>query len=104
RKRLVILHSPNNGFLTDAIARSAARIAGKGSAQIIVTVSIDGDEALNDELRGIKGGFRRQIETFRALKSIRGGRPVFGMTLSEGTGGLFKETFRACQRECPELT
>jgi radical SAM protein with 4Fe4S-binding SPASM domain len=103
-KRLVILHFPTNGFLTDAIARSAARIAGKGTAQIIVTVSVDGDEALNDELRGIKGGFRRQVETFRALRSIRGIRPVFGMTLSAGNAGRFEETFRACQRECPELT
>jgi MoaA/NifB/PqqE/SkfB family radical SAM enzyme len=102
--RLAVLHFPTNGFLSDAIARAAARIAGQSSAQIIVTVSVDGDESLNDELRGIKGGFRRQAETFRALKSITGVRPVFGMTLSTGNAGRFEDTFRACQRECPELT
>jgi radical SAM protein with 4Fe4S-binding SPASM domain len=103
-RRLVVLHFPTNGFLTDAIARAAARVAGQSDAQIIITVSVDGDEALNDELRGIKGGFRRQVETFRALKSIPGVRPVFGMTLSTGNAGRFEDTFRACQREYPGLT
>ena len=103
-RRLALLHFPTNGFLTDSIAAVTARIAGKSGATLIVTVSVDGDEALNDELRGVKGGFRRQMETFRALKSIRGVRPVFGMTLSSGNAGRFAHTFRACQRECPELT
>ena len=39
---------------------------------MIVTVSVDGDEQTNDEIRGIKGGFRRQIETFKALRRIPG--------------------------------
>ena len=103
-RRLVLLHFPTNGFQTDVIRRSAARIAGRSAAQIIVTVSVDGDAALNDELRGVKGGFARQLETFRALKLIDGVRPVLGMTLSQGNAGRFADTFRACQREYPALT
>jgi MoaA/NifB/PqqE/SkfB family radical SAM enzyme len=102
-KRLALLHFPTNGFQTDAIVATARRIAGVAPAEIIVTVSLDGDEALNDEIRGMKGGFRRQIDTFRALRSIRGIRPVLGMTLSGRNTGRFEETFRACQRECPGL-
>lgn len=102
-RQLVILHFPTNGFLTDAIASAAARIAHQSAARILITVSVDGDEVLNDEIRGIKGGFRRQVETFRALKEIAGVRPVFGMTLSRGNAGRFEETFRACQREVPGL-
>jgi radical SAM protein with 4Fe4S-binding SPASM domain len=67
-------------------------------------VSVDGDEALNDEIRGIKGGFRRQMETFRALRRIPGVEVALGMTLSSYNAGAFEQTFAACARECPGLS
>jgi Fe-coproporphyrin III synthase len=102
-KDLLLLHFPTNGFLTDRIVEVCERLAARGGPQIIVTVSIDGDESLNDETRGIRGGYRRQIETFRALRAIRGIRPVFGMTLSSYNVGRFADTFEACRRDCPGL-
>jgi radical SAM protein with 4Fe4S-binding SPASM domain len=54
-------------------------------------------------VRGIRGGYRNQIETFKALRKIRGVRPVFGMTLSSFNVGRFEETFRSCQRDVPGL-
>ena len=102
-RQLVLLHFPTNGFLTDRIVRVCERLAARRGPQIVVTVSLDGDETLNDEVRGIRGGYRRQIETFRALRPLRGIRPVFGMTLSAFNAGRFEETFRACQRDCPGL-
>jgi Fe-coproporphyrin III synthase len=102
-RRLAILHFPTNGFLTDRIARSVSRIAGRAPGHTIVTVSLDGDEQTNDHVRGIKGGFRRQIETFKALRSMPGVRVVFGVTLSSYNVGKFAETFDACARECPGL-
>ncbi len=71
-RRLALLHFPTNGFLTDRIVAGVERIAGRGPANTVVTVSLDGDEETNDEIRGIKGGFRRQIETFNALRRIPG--------------------------------
>ena len=62
-RRLAVLHFPTNGFLTDRIVTSVERIAGRGPARTIVTVSLDGDEPLNDEIRGIKGGFRDRKST-----------------------------------------
>jgi MoaA/NifB/PqqE/SkfB family radical SAM enzyme len=103
-RRLALLHFPTNGFLTDRIVRAVEGIAGRGPARTIITVSLDGDEALNDEIRGLKGGFRRQIETFKALRRIRGVTTVFGVTLSSSNVGRFTETFEACARECPGLT
>lgn len=102
--RLAVLHFPTNGFLTDRIVAGVHRLAGRGPARTIVTVSLDGDEALNDEVRGIKGGFRRQIATFKALRAIRGVTTVLGMTLSSYNVGRVAETFDACARECPGLT
>jgi len=103
-KQLAILHFPTNGFLTDRIVRSVERIAGRGPAHTIVTVSVDGDEALNDEIRGIKGGFRRQMETLRALRRIPGIETAIGMTLSTHNLGQFERTFAACAHECSGLT
>ena len=103
-RRLALLHFPTNGFLTDRIVRSAERIAGRGPANLIVTVSVDGDEALNDEIRGIKGGFRRQMQTFNALRRIPGVSAAIGVTLSAHNAGQFERTFAACVRECPGLT
>ena len=102
--RLSILHFPTNGFQTDRIVRSVERIAGRGPAHTIITVSVDGDESLNDEIRGIKGGFRRQMETFRALRRIPGIITALGVTLSTHNLGQFDRTFAACARECPGLT
>lgn len=102
-QRLAVLHFPTNGFLTEKIETSVRAIAGRGPAKIIVTVSLDGDEALNDEVRGIKGGFRRQIATFKALRGIAGVDAVLGMTLSAFNLGRYEETFAAVSREVPGL-
>jgi radical SAM protein with 4Fe4S-binding SPASM domain len=102
-RRLAILHFPTNGFLTDRIVGSVERIAGRGPAHTIVTVSLDGDERTNDEIRGIKGGFQRQMATFKALRRLRGVRVALGITLSRHNAGMFQRTFDACARECPGL-
>ena len=102
--RLAILHFPTNGFQTDRIVKSVERIAGRGPARTIVTISVDGDEALNDEIRGIKGGFQRQMETFRALRRMPGIVAALGMTLSTHNIGQFERTFAACARACPGLS
>jgi radical SAM protein with 4Fe4S-binding SPASM domain len=102
-RHLAILHFPTNGFLTDRIVAAVERIAGRGPARTVVTVSLDGDEALNDEIRGVKGGFKRQIATFKALRRIPGITAVFGVTLSTYNLGQFERTFAACARECPGL-
>jgi MoaA/NifB/PqqE/SkfB family radical SAM enzyme len=102
-KDLLLLHFPTNGFLTDQIVHVCERLAQLGGPRIIVTVSIDGDQSVNDDVRGIRGGYRAQIQTFNALRKIPGIRTVFGMTLSAFNVGRFEETFRACQRDCPGL-
>ena len=102
-KKLALVHFATNGFLTDRIVATARRIAAATPAELIVTVSLDGEEELNDEIRGIAGGFQRQVETFNALRRIPGIRTVFGMTISRHNAGHFESTFQACRRACPGL-
>jgi radical SAM protein with 4Fe4S-binding SPASM domain len=101
--RLAVLHFPTNGFLTRPIVAAAERLARASSVLTVVTVSLDGDEQLNDEVRGIKGGFARQIETFRALRAIPRVHAVLGMTLSRFNAGTFRRTFEACRTHIPDL-
>lgn len=101
--RLAILHFATNGFLTDQIVSTTARLAARTRARVIVTVSLDGNEEVNDRVRGIKGGFRRQIETFRRLRATAGVEAVLGMTLSKHNVDGFDDTFAACARELPDL-
>src|SRR2546427_722875 len=94
-KNLVLLHFPTNGYLTDKIVGAAREIVRMGAEKLIITVSTDGDEAMNDEIRGIEGGWRRQIETFRRLREVRGVQAVLGMTLSGANVDHFPQAFAA---------
>jgi len=101
---LLLLNFPTNGFLTDRIVSSAEKIAAMKPPKFFITISMDGDEALNDEIRGVNGGWRRQIETFKRLHDIPGVQVALGMTLSAYNAGQFDRTFAAAQRECPWMT
>jgi MoaA/NifB/PqqE/SkfB family radical SAM enzyme len=98
---LFILHFPTNGFLTRQIVDAAAKLARSRVPNVVVTVSIDGDETTNDDVRGIKGGFRKQIETLNALRELDRVRAVAGMTLSRFNIGQVERTFDAVRAACP---
>ncbi len=105
---LLLLHFPTNGYLTDKVVAAAHAVtAGRNGSRrpekVIVTVSTDGDEHVNDEIRGVEGGWRRQIETFKALRAMPGVDVVLGMTLSGANVDHFPAAFAAAQREVPEL-
>gem|GEM_PF-216974 len=100
---LLLLHYPTNGYLSDALERITREVARMGPERFMVTVSMDGDEAMNDEIRGVEGGWRRQIETFRRLRRIPGVDVVLGMTLSARNVDHFPQAFRAAQAEVPDL-
>lgn len=102
--RLLLLHFPTNGYLTETIVRSVRKIALWKPEKLILTVSMDGDERLNDQIRGIPGGWRRQIETFKRLREVAGVRTVLGMTVSALNAGQFEEAFQAAKAEYPSLT
>jgi radical SAM protein with 4Fe4S-binding SPASM domain len=103
---LLLLHFPTNGYLTDKVVAAARAITtrpGRKPEKVIITVSTDGDEKTNDEIRGIEGGWRRQLETFKQLREIPGVDAVLGMTLSAANVDHYPVAFAAAQREVPDL-
>ncbi len=102
-KDLLLLHYPSNGYLTEQLVRYTQEIARMGPEKLMITISTDGDEAMNDYIRGIEGGYRRQIESFRQLRQIPGVSVVLGMTLSGENVDHFPAAFAAAKREIPDL-
>ena len=101
---LLLLHFPTNGYLSDKIVENTRAIMARKPEKLIITVSTDGDEQMNDEIRGIEGGWQRQIETFRRLREIPGVEVVLGMTLSQKNVDHFPVAFSAAQNAIPGLT
>ncbi len=101
---LIMLHFPTNGYLTDRIVSGVERIMKMKPRRLVVTISTDGDEEVNDEVRGVKGGWRKQIETYRQLHAIPGVSPVLGMTVSALNADQYDRAFAAAKAECPWLT
>jgi radical SAM protein with 4Fe4S-binding SPASM domain len=103
---LLLLHFPTNGYLTDKVVAAARAITGRPGRRpekVIITVSTDGDEQTNDEIRGIEGGWRHQLETFKQLRAMPGVDVVLGMTLSAANVDHYPVAFAAAQREIPDL-
>ena len=100
---LLLFHFPTNGYLPDKLVAATREIVRMRPPRFIVTVSTDGDEATNDRIRGVEGGWRRQIETFRRLREIPGVQVVLGMTLSAGNVDHYPAAFAAARREIPDL-
>lgn len=101
---LFLLHFPTNGFLTRPIVTAVERLARSRVPNVVVTVSVDGDQDLNDDIRGIKGGFERQMATLNALRAIEGVTVVVGMTVSRFNVGQIARTFEAVRAVTPGLT
>ena len=102
-KGLLLVHFTTNGFQTDRIVDGVRRILKSRPPKLMISVSMDGDEAVNDEVRGMPGGWRRQIETYRQLHAIDGVEVVLGMTLSALNADQYEKAFAAASKECPWL-
>jgi MoaA/NifB/PqqE/SkfB family radical SAM enzyme len=102
---LLLLHFPTNGYLTDKVVAAAEAVTRhpRPPEKFIVTVSMDGDQATNDAIRGVEGGWRRQMETFKRLRAMRGVDVVLGMTLSAANVDHYPVAFAAARREVPDL-
>jgi MoaA/NifB/PqqE/SkfB family radical SAM enzyme len=103
-KGLILLHYQTNGYLTDLIVSDTQRILSFKPERLIVTVSLDGYEKLNNRIRGTKDGWEHQIETFRQLRKLKGVSVVLGFTLYPDNVDCLPETYRAIQKVCPDFS
>jgi MoaA/NifB/PqqE/SkfB family radical SAM enzyme len=58
-----------NGLLTDRILQQTKRIL-QVDRRVGYGISLDGQERMHDQVRGVPGGYRKGLETVRALKGM----------------------------------
>ena len=102
--QLLLLNFPTNGFLTKTIVSTIKKILTLKPPELFITVSLDGEEKLNDDIRGVPGGWKRQIKTFQELHGLPDVKSALGLTLSPYNVDRFETAFQAAQKECPWLT
>jgi radical SAM protein with 4Fe4S-binding SPASM domain len=93
--RLGVLHFPTNGWFGTRVVALAERIRSRRpDVELIITVSLDGPQEVHDRIRGRAGSFDRAIETFVALRKLKGVSTYVGTTLTSHNEASL-ETLRA---------
>ena len=101
---LYALHFPTNGSCAEGAQAIADQVLGVAKPpRLVITVSIDGPPAYHDKVRGRAGAWRDCIETFSALRRMKGPQVFFGITLSRLNVGILGETLDALRDELPDL-
>jgi Fe-coproporphyrin III synthase len=99
--RLAILDFPTTGQRTERIVPAVERIASLGIPRFFVSVSVEGPPELHDRLRGRPGAFDRMIETYTALRRMRGVSAFLGLTLSDRNADAVDATMDALALRLP---
>ena len=102
--RLCVLDFPTTGQRPDRIVPDVERIARLGIPRFFVTVSLEGPPDLHDRLRGRPGAFDRMIETYAALRRVRGVRAFLGLTLSDKNAHAVDDAVAAVKARIPGFT
>jgi len=101
-KHLYLLDFPTNGFEPKLIVESMKEILSTYRLpKLLITVSLDGQPELHDQIRNVTGSWKRAVETFKQLRKLRNSRfnVFFGMTLQPSNMNGFDETFLSVNRE-----
>lgn len=98
---------PTSGYRTGKIVRDAERmLRSNPDTPFRVDVSLDGIGAVHDEVRRIKGGFDRAVETIRALNALKVRYPHFDVgvitTISRINQHVVRETAALVEDIHPE--
>ena len=78
RTKKIILAT--NGTLPDIIFQKVKEILNKTNLDVAVQISLDGPEEVHDKIRGVKGTYKKAIETLNKLKQIK--NPKLSLSIS----------------------
>lgn len=100
---LALLHFATNGWAPDKVLGLARHLRSAQGPRLVVTVSIDGDRALNDRLRGRAGAFDRAVETAAALEALGDVDVYIGTTVTPDNLDALDRTHAALAQALPNL-
>lgn len=73
---------PTNGLATDKIVKTTEKILTTCDCKLGMSISIDGTESINYQLRGVKGGFEKSLNTLSQLKRLSKKYKNFSVSIS----------------------
>ncbi|MBJ6723686.1 radical SAM protein [Geomesophilobacter sediminis] len=82
RNRCRNLALATNGYLTERIVATCREILHLPLDTLSVQVSLDGLEETHNEIRGVRDGYRRAVETIQALQQLSREEPRFSVAVS----------------------
>ncbi len=94
---------PTNGLLTNRIYSVVERILRDCKIPCVnVPVSLDGPEEIHDEIRGVKGAFKKALETIGALKELQAQYKTLSLnTITVVSGANYREIGEVVQALLP---
>ncbi len=101
--RLILLHFPTNGYLTEQVLRAARAGSGRWGLKRVITVSVDGPPEVHNRLKGKKDSWERALQTFAALRRESGIETFLGMTLQRDNIELRRQTLAAVRERLPDI-
>lgn len=106
--RPLVVDLPTNGWFTESIVRQVEDIARNCPEMMVdLQLSIDGPEAVHDEIRGLKGCFRKVGETYRQLVPLKQKYPNLRLkscvVYSAYNQHVIEELFGILEKDFPEL-
>lgn len=64
-----------NGFYTERVVEGVKELIQAMDVPLSIQISIDGKEEIHDEIRGVKGSFKKAMETLKLLTQLRDENP-----------------------------
>ena len=101
--RLAFLHFATNGSASDQAVSFAHRLKTAKGPHVVVTVSIDGDQVLHDQIRGRSGAFESAVETTRRLARMPGVDVYVGTTVTPDNKDRLYDIAAALHRFLPDI-
>lgn len=104
-RRLEYLHFPTNG-LCNGTRETIEEIRQRFQGNLVITVSIDGPEEVNDEIRGSAGAFQKSVGLLKSFLEdpLPNTSAYAGMTVVDRNRDRVADTVSAIQKNCPSFT
>lgn len=100
---LLFVHFPTNGLKPARTEEICRELVKNGTPNLTVTVSIDGPEETNDHLRGIPGDFKKAVQTYQKLSTVKGLSVFIGMTLYENNVATVQQAYEEINKIVPSF-
>lgn len=105
---LFLLNFVSNGLAPKLILEKAKEIVSLPIPKIMIGLSLDGPESVNDDIRGVQGDWKKVVEAYRGLRELakkhRHFRTYLGYTLSPLNHESFSDFYATLKTEIPDLT